>query len=48
MQEETKVCKWCGEEYEVSELKKEVNLGYLCDTCIRAIKSRGETLTFEE
>lgn len=48
MNEETKVCAWCGDELDASELRKEIDLGYLCDSCIRAIESRGETLTFEE
>ena len=44
--EETKTCEWCNEEYEVSDLTK-TDIGYLCDTCIRAITSRGEDLTIE-
>lgn len=42
-----KQCAWCGETYEVSELKKEFNLGYLCNKCIQAITSRGERLYFD-
>lgn len=41
------ICSWCGEIYDKSELKEEENLGLLCDSCIRAIKSRGETLYFK-
>ena len=41
------VCTWCGEIYDKSELKEELNLGYLCDSCIRAIESRGEDLVFK-
>lgn len=39
------ICTWCGEIYDKSELENEQNLGLLCDSCIRAIKSRGESLT---
>ena len=46
--EETAICQWCDSEYPISELKNEVDLGYLCPTCISAIKSRGEKLKFEE
>ncbi len=46
--EELEACAWCGEEYPVSDLHKEVDLGYLCPSCEQAIKSRGEKLTFEE
>lgn len=35
-------------EFEVEELKREVDLGYLCPTCIEAIRSRGEKLTIKE
>ena len=38
------ICTWCGEIFDKSELKEELNLGYLCDHCIGAIWSRGETL----
>jgi hypothetical protein len=41
------VCTWCGEIYDKSELKEELNLGYLCDHCVGAIWSRGETLYFK-
>ena len=41
------VCTWCGEIYDKSALKEELNLGYLCDSCIRAIESRGEDLVFK-
>jgi len=36
-------CDWCEEEYELSELHR-TSIGMLCDTCIRAIKSRGESI----
>lgn len=40
-------CNWCNEEYPESELVKEKDLGYLCNTCVNAILSRGEHLTIE-
>lgn len=46
LKEETKTCEWCNEEYEVSDLTK-TDIGYLCDTCIRAITSRGESIAIE-
>ena len=46
--DEIETCAWCGEEYPISDLHKEVDLGYLCPDCEQAIKSRGEKLTFEE
>jgi len=36
-------CNWCGEEFEGPELQQ-TSIGMLCDTCIRAIKSRGESI----
>ena len=47
-EKETVKCSWCGFRFDPSELRKEVNLGWLCSRCEAAIKSRGETLTFEE
>ena len=44
--EETKICDWCNEEYDITDLTK-TDVGYLCDKCIRAITSRGETLNIE-
>ena len=41
------LCKWCSELFYESELREEVDLGYLCDRCVAAIKSRGETLTLK-
>lgn len=37
-------CGWCGEEFEMSELRP-TDLGMLCDHCIGAIRSRGEQVT---
>ena len=42
-----RLCTWCEELYPESELRKEVDLGHLCDHCIMAIHSRGERLTLE-
>ena len=42
-----RLCTWCEELYPESELREEVDLGHLCDRCIAAIKSRGETLTLK-
>lgn len=46
--EDTVECTWCNELYDKSECRKEVDMGWLCDRCEAAIKSRGETLTFKE
>ena len=48
IEEETRVCKWCGEEYPESDMHKEKDMGWLCDQCIRGIESRGEELEFDE
>lgn len=37
-------CAWCGEEFEANELHG-TDLGCLCETCITAIRSRGEQVT---
>jgi hypothetical protein len=47
-QDEAVECTWCEELFDRSECRNEVNLGWLCSRCEAAIKSRGETLTFEE
>jgi hypothetical protein len=46
--EDTVECKWCNELFDKSECRYEVDLGWLCDRCQAAIKSRGEMLTFRE
>ena len=46
--EVTAPCSWCGHEYPINELHQEVDLGWLCDKCEQAIKSRGEELVFKE
>lgn len=42
--EEWHKCEWCGENFPESELQEEIDLGWLCPTCILAIRSRGEEL----
>ncbi len=44
--EEYAECSWCGEEYPMSELHREKDLGLLCNQCIRAIESREGDLDF--
>lgn len=34
-------CVWCHEEFGLCELKREKDMGYLCPSCIEAIRSRG-------
>ena len=41
-------CQWCHGMFERCDLRKETNMGYICDACARAIESRGEELTFVE
>lgn len=41
-------CGWCGDVFEEGDMRKEIDFGWLCDTCEAAIKSRGESLTFVE
>ena len=40
-------CEWCNGIFEKSELRQEADLGCLCNSCVHAIASRGETLNFE-
>lgn len=47
-EEATVECVWCNHTLPKSECRKEVDMGWLCDRCERAINSRGETLTFEQ
>ena len=44
MEESTITCSWCGEEFSPDEVYN-TDIGDLCDRCIQAIKSRGETIT---
>lgn len=45
--EEYEFCGWCGELKPIGDMRKEEQLGYLCDGCQRAIASRGEKLKYE-
>ena len=38
-------CNWCGEIFTVDQCIFEANMGWLCDRCESAIRSRGEKLT---
>ncbi len=38
-------CNWCGEIYTADQCVFEADLGWLCDRCYSAIRSRGEKLT---
>ena len=38
-------CNWCGEVFTAFECEFEADLGWLCDRCYSAIRSRGEKLT---
>ena len=40
-------CQWCNEQFPESELHLEADLGLLCDNCLMAIESRGETLNLK-
>ena len=40
-------CQWCGKLSTTRELNEEADLGLLCDSCIRAMESRGETLNLK-
>ena len=46
--EEYDFCEWCKELMPIEEMRKEVQLGYLCGNCQRTIASRGEKLTYED
>jgi hypothetical protein len=38
-------CNWCGEVFTAFDCEFEADLGWLCDRCYSAIRSRGEKLT---
>ena len=38
-------CRWCNELHPKSELQLEADFGLLCNHCVMALRSRGETLT---
>ncbi len=40
-------CQWCSKLSPKRELHEEADLGLLCDSCIRAMESRGETLNLK-
>lgn len=40
-------CSWCGEEFPLSDLKKEKDMGYLCNRCAKGIESREGPLSWE-
>ena len=41
-------CQWCGELVPVSECRKELNLGWICDGCQRTLYSRGEKAVYAD
>ncbi|MGN1392603.1 MAG: hypothetical protein ACI4V7_00955 [Succinivibrionaceae bacterium] len=41
-------CSWCGEEFPLSDLKKEKDMGYLCNQCVKGIESREGSLDFSD
>jgi len=41
-------CEWCGELCDKFDMIKELNMGYLCSSCVDALHSRGEKLTIVE
>ena len=45
--EEYLMCAWCDALYPKSELRREVNLGYICEWCVEGIHSHGEKLVIE-
>ena len=46
--EDPVVCSWCKDMYEKSDCRKEKDMGWLCDTCQRALESRGVELEFDD
>lgn len=41
-------CRWCGRMHDDFELKIESGIGPICESCIEAIRSRGEKLTLTD
>ena len=41
-------CGWCEEPTPLSDMRKELNLGYICKDCQDALYSRGEKAVYEE
>jgi hypothetical protein len=48
LEERQVTCTWCGQDYPIDSCRNELDMGWLCDRCEQAMKSRGEKLTFEE
>ncbi len=46
--EKYEFCEWCKELMPIDEMREEIQLGYLCNTCQKAIASRGESLTYKD
>lgn len=46
--DEWALCVWCEDLYPKSGLRKEKDMGLLCEYCIEAIRSRGEKLVIED
>lgn len=46
--EEKATCEWCGETLPVKDMKKEKDLGMLCQKCLDELKSRGESIIIED
>lgn len=44
--EEYELCEMCGSLHPASECREEVDMGWLCDSCIQGIQSHGEKLAF--
>ena len=43
-----KMCVWCGEEFPKSELRKEKDMGYICNHCAKGIESSEGNLDWVE
>ena len=41
-------CAWCNDLFPLNELKREKDIGLVCDECIQALRSRGEKLVIED
>ena len=46
--ERYETCVWCNEKLPLSDLRKEKQLGYICNRCAKAIASREGKLDFED
>ena len=45
--EQRDVCQWCKDEFPISALKKEKDMGYLCNVCAKDIESREGPLDWD-